>query len=247
MFLNDAFDIEFDRQHRPERPIVSGLASARAVWLSGFTWLVGGWTLLACLGQTSGLFAVLLVALILIYDAFHKRTALAPILMASCRFVLYLVAASATAGALTRNLVWHGLVLGAYILGLSLVARAEAQKPPQGEHAQGPSGGGRCSTHIRRTQVVATVFLAVPLAYALASPKPSWQALASGTLLGSWLVWSLVRCPAPKLLSPGAAGLLAGIVLVDWLAVAESTPALGLVFGGLFWLALVLQRDAPAT
>src|SRR5262249_53072219 len=31
MFLNDAFDIEFDRKHRPERPIISGEASPRFV------------------------------------------------------------------------------------------------------------------------------------------------------------------------------------------------------------------------
>src|SRR6478736_6052578 len=34
MFLNDAFDIEFDRQFRPERPIPSGAISTRAVWLA---------------------------------------------------------------------------------------------------------------------------------------------------------------------------------------------------------------------
>src|SRR4051794_33630035 len=28
MFLNDAFDVEFDRRHRPERPIVSGVVGA---------------------------------------------------------------------------------------------------------------------------------------------------------------------------------------------------------------------------
>src|SRR3954466_5310656 len=31
MFLNDVFDIEFDRQHRSERPIPSGAASLRIV------------------------------------------------------------------------------------------------------------------------------------------------------------------------------------------------------------------------
>ena len=35
MFLNDAFDEDFDRQHRKERPIPSGQISANAVWAWG--------------------------------------------------------------------------------------------------------------------------------------------------------------------------------------------------------------------
>ena len=31
MYLNDAFDAQFDQQHRPERPIPSGAISAAAV------------------------------------------------------------------------------------------------------------------------------------------------------------------------------------------------------------------------
>src|ERR1700733_832512 len=42
MFLNDAFDEEFDRQRRPERPIPSGEISARAVWTFGWALLAIG-------------------------------------------------------------------------------------------------------------------------------------------------------------------------------------------------------------
>ena len=35
MFLNDAFDVQFDREHRTERPIPSGAISARAGWTRG--------------------------------------------------------------------------------------------------------------------------------------------------------------------------------------------------------------------
>src|SRR3974390_1835133 len=34
MFLNDAFDVEFDRKYRSERPIASGQVSLRFVWMS---------------------------------------------------------------------------------------------------------------------------------------------------------------------------------------------------------------------
>src|SRR5258707_241274 len=52
MFLNDAFDVEFDRQHRPERPIPSGAASLRAVLRWGLCWLLAGVVSLSFLGQT---------------------------------------------------------------------------------------------------------------------------------------------------------------------------------------------------
>jgi hypothetical protein len=42
-------------------------------------------------------------------------------------------------------------------------------------------------------------------------------------------------------------GLLAGIVFVDWLAVADAPRNLGLVFLALFGLAILFQRFVPAT
>jgi len=40
MFLNDAFDADFDRQRRAERPIPSDVISLQAVWRWGLAWLV---------------------------------------------------------------------------------------------------------------------------------------------------------------------------------------------------------------
>src|SRR5262245_55028336 len=42
MFLNDAFDADFDQKHRPMRPIPSGAIKLRDVWVWGFVWLVLG-------------------------------------------------------------------------------------------------------------------------------------------------------------------------------------------------------------
>jgi hypothetical protein len=42
-------------------------------------------------------------------------------------------------------------------------------------------------------------------------------------------------------------GLLAGIVFVDWLAVADAPKYLGLIFLVLFGLAIFFQRFVPAT
>src|SRR5947207_884478 len=92
MFLNDAFDVEFDRVHRQERPIPSGKISLEAVWRFGLAWLAVGAVILILLGAVTGIFAVILVLLIVAYDALHKSISAAPVLMGACRLLLYLVA-----------------------------------------------------------------------------------------------------------------------------------------------------------
>src|ERR1041385_1224412 len=49
MFLNDAFDSEFDSQHRKERPIPSGSITVGKVWGWGLGWLIAGTLLLSLL------------------------------------------------------------------------------------------------------------------------------------------------------------------------------------------------------
>ena len=51
MFLNDAFDADFDRQRRPERPIPSGKIAAQLVWRIGLGQLGSGVFLLLFCGQ----------------------------------------------------------------------------------------------------------------------------------------------------------------------------------------------------
>ncbi|HUR45198.1 MAG TPA: UbiA family prenyltransferase, partial [Candidatus Saccharimonadales bacterium] len=69
MYLNDAFDYQFDQQHRPERPIPSGAISLAAVWLWGLSWLGAGLVCLLFLGKTTAILALLLSLCILLYDA----------------------------------------------------------------------------------------------------------------------------------------------------------------------------------
>ena len=40
--LNDAFDVQWDRRHRPDRPIPAGLMTERAVWILGGVELAAG-------------------------------------------------------------------------------------------------------------------------------------------------------------------------------------------------------------
>lgn len=231
MYLNDAFDASFDRQFRRERPIPSEAIEEALVWKLGFAQLGLGWLLLAVLGWDSALLATLLVIAVLVYDAVHKAVAFSPVLMAACRFFLLLVAASTGAVGVTGDGIWNAFGLAGWIVGLSYVAKREST-----------------TGQLQRWPIAP---LALPLFFAAlynfhAESQARALLLAGG--LVAWALWCLrhTMLAGTRNLGLTVAGLLAGICLVDCLAV---TPSWGVsaVFGGLFVMALLGQRFVPAT
>jgi hypothetical protein len=231
MFLNDAFDAEFDRQHRPERPIPSGAISRGAVWKWGFFWLVMGVLWVSLVGKTTAALGVGLAVCIVIYDAIHKLIVLAPFLMAACRFLVIMIASAAAANGIVGLSCWTGLVLGSYIVGLSYLARKES--------APGALQYWPC------------IFLAAPLVLAIIINRGSYQTrgLILAGLVLFWVIRSLRFTYGSSQINIGrsVSGLLAGIVLVDLLSTGGLDPTHNLTFAGLFLLALVFQRMVPAT
>src|SRR5205085_2569006 len=130
MYLNDAFDVEFDRLNRKERPIPSGAISVGDVWGYGLSWLGLGLALIYFFSSTTLTLAVALIFSILLYDAVHKAVAFSPVIMAACRFFLFIMAASVGRNGVTGLSVWTALVLASYIVGLSYVARSESNRGP---------------------------------------------------------------------------------------------------------------------
>lgn len=231
MFLNDAFDAAFDAQYRPERPIPSGATSAAQVWWWGGGLLGFGTLLLSFLGDTCAALAVLLTGLVLLYDAVHKMFTFAPILMAGCRVLLYLVAASTAAHGVTGLALWSAFALGSYVLGLSFLARRESLPGPL-QH--GP-----------------LLSLGAPLLLAtlVNRGRTADVAIVLAIVLALWIARSLLSLRAGPNRQVGRAvgGLLAGIVLVDWLAVCHESYGVFALFLVLFILSLALQRLVPAT
>jgi 4-hydroxybenzoate polyprenyltransferase len=230
MFLNDAFDVEFDRNYRTERPIPAGQIGLRWVWVIGLALLLLGWLTMLPMGQKASLLAAGLLACILVYDAIHKRTPFAPFLMAGCRFLLYLVAALVAKGELSALLFWGAGALAAYILGISYLARGESAPIPI------------------KAWPVALLFAPIVLALAVNPSGSAIQRLVAA-VTAAWVFWCL-RGPFLKIKKPLASavpGLLAGIVLIDWLASGVGFSATACIFLALFVLALALQRIAPAS
>jgi len=231
MYLNDAFDAQFDQQHRPERPIPSKVIRVEAVWAWGFAWMGTGVACLFLFSQTTIIFALLLAVAILVYDAVHKIFAFSPVLMAACRFLLVLLAASTGDRGVTGLAIWSALVMACYIIGLSYLARKE--------------------TSVTSLRLWPCLFLAAPLVLALVvNQGQHWlRGLMLCLLVGFWML----RCLRFALWSSqrnvgfAVSGLLAGITLVDLLSVWEGQVLVAAVFVGLFVLALVFQRFVPAT
>jgi 4-hydroxybenzoate polyprenyltransferase len=231
MYLNDAFDAQFDQQHRPERPIPSKAIRVEAVWGWGFAWMGTGVACLFLFSQTTIIFALLLSVAILVYDAVHKIFAFSPVLMAACRFLLVLLAASTGERGVTGLAIWGALVLACYIIGLSHLARKE--------------------TSLASLRLGPCLFLAAPLALALVvNQGQHWvRGLMLGAGVGLWMLRCLwfVTWSAQRNVGRAVSGLLAGIALVDLLSVWEGQVLVALGFVVLFVLALVFQRFIPAT
>jgi 4-hydroxybenzoate polyprenyltransferase len=131
--FNDVFDVDLDRVERPERPLASGRMPVRAASRVGWKAILlsmfscGGAAIL--LGHVRPLVVtMLLVILILWYDAKLKRTVFGPLAMGACR--MFNVILGMCAVDLPLQSV-HWVVaggLGVYVVGVTLFARTENQR-----------------------------------------------------------------------------------------------------------------------
>jgi 4-hydroxybenzoate polyprenyltransferase len=237
MYLNDAFDAAYDREHRPGRPIPSGAVTASTVFVIGAALIGCGLLLLLALGVSrngTGLrgFAggLALTVAILIYDFWHKGNPIGPVLMGFCRVLVYLTAGASIAWILPRELLSAAVMALCYLIGLTYAAKQEDLKQP-----------GR---------VWPLAFLAAPFVYGLP--------IAVGSGVGLLIYAALIAAVAYALsfmVGPGQADiprvvsvLIAGICLLDALFIAGANqPPLALLAALGFPLTLVFQRSIPGT
>jgi len=238
MFLNDAFDREFDARTRPDRPIPAGQVTAGTVFGSGFGMLGAGVLLLVVVGYAfengtgwrapaSGL---VLAAAVVLYDSYHKNNPLSPLLMGVCRMLVYITAALAISTTLQRPLMVAALVLLAYLIGLTYTAKRE---------------------HLNELgSVWPLAALAVPLIYGVVLAQRSplvWPfliLLAGWVLYALWLLRRRGRGDVPR----AVVSLIAGIPLVDSVILSGAGALeLSIVAVAAFVLTMALQRVVPGT
>jgi 4-hydroxybenzoate polyprenyltransferase len=231
MYLNDAFDREVDARERPTRPIPSGEISPATVFMAGFSTLSFGVVLMSLYGLTAGIAGLVLAGAIIAYDMKHKGNSISPIIMGSCRALVYIGSALVASGTVPTAVLVGAFALTAHVVGLTYAAKQESLD--------------------RIDRLWPLAVLVLPL---LAGSS----ALAAGALgIALWIALSVAYVLAIVLLKrrsqPGAvpravASLIAAISLVDALF-AASVGASTVVLAGLAGYALttLFQRVIPGT
>lgn len=125
MYLNDLLDLGIDRRERPERPLPSGAVALAEVMAATLLLFAVGLALLWPLGRAPFVSGLGLIALIALYDAWHKTNPLSPLLMAGTRALVYVTAFVAFASPLSGPLLIWAALLGGYIVGLTYLAKTE--------------------------------------------------------------------------------------------------------------------------
>jgi 4-hydroxybenzoate polyprenyltransferase len=141
MVLNDFFDVEEDARDRPFRPIPSGRVKRNAAGYVGFGLLLIGfifgcpwdWSenwqerLYPLARIVSCLISFALAGMILLYNAWLKRTWFGPLAMGSCRF-LNLLLGAANALWIPKYVCYAALFVGMYISLVSFIAKYETNQ-----------------------------------------------------------------------------------------------------------------------
>lgn len=234
MWLNDAYDSEFDARFRSERPIPAGVLRRPTVIRAGVAAVLAGWICLLPLGATTALWTFALTGCIELYDRVHKRLAHASWLMAGCRFLLYPLAASVSARGMVWPAVAAGAVLAIYVAGVAYLARVESL--PDAQVPRWP--WLLCVPFVGRL-LTAPIQLAAVGGWLMVWPFAFWL----------WRAWrqTIWRQRGAARRPPPVADLLAGIVLVDLLLTPWPTWNRLLTFAALFVAARLFQRVVPAT
>lgn len=238
MFLNDAFDREFDARLRPDRPIPAGQVSAGQVFGYGFGMLFLGLALLAQIGYGFAggtgwrpvVTGLALALAIIAYDRWHKDNPLSPLIMGLCRVFVYLSAAFAFSASPPAAVLIGAGVLLCHLIGLTFAAKKE---------------------YLGRLDSVWPLgFLAVAIVYGLLL---AWDSAATLVLVLAFAAWVIF---AVRLLFRRARGdvpravvsLIAGISLLDAILLAGHGHVGAAAFAvAAFVLTLALQRWVSGT
>ena len=229
MYLNDLCDYAIDRLRQPQRPLPSGLVSHTEATIAVVALFGIGSALLWFAGAAAFRSGLIHIAVIVIYDLWHKTNPLSPLLMAAARALVYITAGLAVAGALPNQLLlWAGLLF-AYIVGLTAIAKAEA-------------GSGLAGYW-------PAALLALPaVAFVAETPDPaSWLLLA---LFACWSAYaaSFVYRTDRRSIGRAVGYLIAGIALLDALALAVVGSGVGVALAIAAWgTTLFLQRYIKGT
>lgn len=124
MIFNDAMDAKWDKKHRPNRPIPSGLIKRRDAWVTASFMMVCA--VLLCGMQGALQLSIVLSLVVLAYTLFHRWLFPAAILMALGRSLVYFIAMTALSPPPPfGHLLGFCIAIGVYTTILTILGRNE--------------------------------------------------------------------------------------------------------------------------
>jgi hypothetical protein len=200
--MNDVFDARLDSIERPERPIPSGRVPLQSAMTLGITLLFIGILSATIYSSLSGLIAIAIAFLTVIYNRFAKHhTVLGPVTMGMCRGGNLILGMSVLPDSIDK---WGLIALLpiAYIGAITLISQDEVH-------------GGK-----RRTLYIAAFLYAVVLAAQLVIAQKQGNILYTVpfVLLHTWLIgrplWNAILNPVGPLIGKAVkAGVISLIVM----------------------------------
>jgi 4-hydroxybenzoate polyprenyltransferase len=231
MYLNDFFDREIDARDRPGRPIHAGEIRAATVSSIGFGLLATGIALMIPFGLAATVWGTLLAAVIVLYDVWHKGNVLSPIVMGTCRALVYIGTGAALAGSTSTAMMTGAIALASHVAGITYAARQENLD--------------------RVGNLWPLALLAVPLLVAFPAMTGGWTLITACLLLAAdaIAVRLLATRPVPGAVPLAVSGLIAAICLVDALAIALNGGGIALAAACAlgYPLTRLFQKFVPGT
>jgi 4-hydroxybenzoate polyprenyltransferase len=244
--LNDVFDVELDREERPERPLPSDRISLAAARRLGWSLLLFG--VAAASGAAAvlhdarpAIVAAVLAACIVGYNVGLKRTPLGPFVMGGCRFLNVLLGMSAVAAAWQSEHWLVAAAIGTYIVGVTRFARTEAL-----ESSRVTLVTGAMMMVVGMLMLVALPQFSTRIIPLLQLEPQRWQLLIG--LLGLLIIWRCIwalKDPTPERVQYAVRYAIVSIIVLDTAACyavrGDPTTWPGI---GVAWVVLALLAPA---
>lgn len=229
MALNDLVDLKIDQQQRPDRPIASGRISPRSALIFIILLFVTATGLLLIYFPHCIYLALLLTAMIILYDITHKHFACSIIFMASCRALIYVISAYAVFGGSTREF-WTdtaiaSTILALYIAFITIIARSESKQ----------------QIDSRRWLSIAIILL-IPAVFALSLPRLLYPYIVAVILLIVLSRAAVFVLREPPQIKQAVLTWLACICLLDCLFLAVLANPVPVAVAGLCFAITTLSH-----
>lgn len=234
--MNDVFDARLDAVERPERPIPSGKVPLKSAAALGISLLLSGIFAASLYSFQSGVIAITIALLTVIYNRFAKHHAfLGPLTMGMCRGGNLLLGMSVLPESF-QKWGWIALLPIAYIFAITMISQDEVH-------------GGK-----QRTLYIAALLYLIVLSVQLVIAESLGNILFAlpFVLLHAWLIgrplWNAIQNPVGPLIGKAVkAGVISLIVMNASWCVAFGLWPLGLAVLVLLPLSMQLAKAFAVT